>query len=71
MYMRGWTADYVNDPYNDFEIVVEILYNDKDVGVIYKGEHGLEIKWYGNNKSLVIPVEWLVLLLMEVKSKLQ
>lgn len=69
--MRGWTADYVNNPYNDFEIVVEILYNDKDVGVIYKDEQGVAIKWYENNEPLVIPVEWLVVLLMEVKSKLK
>lgn len=43
--MKGWTADFTNNVLNDFELVVEILYNDTDVAIIRKGENGLEIQW--------------------------
>lgn len=27
-----WSADFGNDPYDDYNLIVEILYNEKDVG---------------------------------------
>ncbi|AIF51848.1 hypothetical protein [Pelosinus sp. UFO1] len=69
--MKGWSADFVNDPNNDFEVVLEILYEDKDVAVIRQGVDGLEIHWYENTKRLVVPVDWLVKLLIDAKEKLR
>jgi len=68
--MNGWSADFVNDPNNDFEVVIEILYKDKDVGVIRQGGDGLEFHWYENTERLVIPVDWLIKLLNDAKDKL-
>ena len=68
--MSKWTADFTNDPFNDYEIVVEILYNDEEVAVIKQGGDGLEMKWYAAENDIVIPVEWLSNLLSQAKEKL-
>lgn len=44
--MDEWTADYINNPYDDYNLVVEILYKDTDVAVISNGKDGMELKWY-------------------------
>jgi hypothetical protein len=66
-----WTADYTNDPYNDYEVIVEILCNDEDVAVIRQTDNGLELKWYANQKDLMVPLEWLSNLLLEAKKRLK
>ncbi|WP_085832444.1 hypothetical protein [Clostridium merdae] len=68
--MSGWNADFANDPFDDYNLIVEILFNDEDVAVIKQGEDGLEMKWYATNKDLIIPVEWLNGLLSEAKERL-
>jgi hypothetical protein len=69
--MKGWAADFVNDPYNDFEIIVEILYDEEDVAVMRKAEDGLVLQWYKSDKQLIVPVDWLMTLLIDVKNKLK
>ena len=68
--MSKWTADFTNDPFNDYEIVIEILYNDEEVAVIKQGDDGLEMKWYAAEDDIVVPVEWLSNLLNQAKEKL-
>lgn len=68
--MSNWTADYANDPYNDYEMIVEILYNDEDIAVIRQGEGGLELKWYAHQNDLVVPLEWIADLFTEAKKRL-
>jgi hypothetical protein len=68
--MSKWTADFTNDPFNDYEIVVEILYHDEEIAVIKQGSDGLEMKWYAAETDIVIPVEWLSNLLNQAKEKL-
>lgn len=67
--MLNWTADFTNDPFNDYDIIMEILYNDEDVAVIKQGVQGLEMKWYANDSDIVIPVEWLSNLLNQAEEK--
>lgn len=31
-----WSADFGNDLYDDYNLIVEILYNEKDVAIIRK-----------------------------------
>jgi len=70
--MSKWTADYVNDPRNDFEIVVEIRCNDLDVAIIRQGgTDDLEIEWYPHDESLVIPFSWLFDLFINAKKDLK
>lgn len=69
--MSGWTADFANDPFDDYNLIVEILFDDEDVAVIKQGKDGLEMKWYATDKDIIIPVEWLNGLLNEAKERLK
>jgi hypothetical protein len=70
---RMWTANYINDPYNDFEITLELLCNEIIVGVIQQAENGdkLELIWYEHDKALSVPVDWLIDLLNDAKRDLK
>lgn len=69
--MSKWTADFTNDPFNEYEIIIEILCNDEDVAIVRQGEHGLELKWYASHEDLTVPVEWIVGLLIEAEKRLK
>jgi hypothetical protein len=69
--MLKWTADFTNDPSNDFELIVEILCNDQDVAVIKQGNSRLELKLYSHNKDLIIPFDWLMGLMNEVNNRMK
>ena len=69
--MSKWVADFTNDPTNDFNLVVEILYNDEDVAVIRQGEEGLELKWYARNTDLTVPLDWVMEILIRAKNGLK
>lgn len=64
----GWTADFVNDPNNDYEIVIELWYNRVNVALISKNDNRVELKWYANKNDLIIHVDWLNGLLIEAKT---
>ena len=68
--MKQWSADFANDPHDDYNLIVEILCDDTYVAVIKQGKEGLEIKWYPTEKELVIPLDWLSGLLEEAKIRL-
>lgn len=69
--MKGWTADIVNNPNDDYNLVVEILYNEVDVAVIYKSEDELLLKYYANKDDLVVPVDYMIKLLEDAKVRLK
>ena len=68
--MVKWSADFVNDPDNDFNIVLEILHNEKEIGVIKKNDNNLEITFYPQDQNLTIPGVWLLDLIKEAQKKL-
>ena len=68
--MSEWTADFTNDPFKDYEMIIEILCNGEDVAVIRQGENGLELKWYANHEDLMVPLDWITGLLVEAQKKL-
>jgi len=61
--MKGWTADFANDPDDDSNLIIEILFDDKHVAEIKRSRQGLVLKWLDNPKGLVISVDWLIGLL--------
>lgn len=69
--MKGWTADIANNPNDDYNLVVEILYNEVDVAVIYKSGNELLLKYYANKDDLVVPVDYLLKLLQDAKVRLE
>jgi len=68
--MKEWTADFGNDPYDDYNLIVLIYYDDMDVAVIKQTPQGLEMKMYPSEKELKIPVEWLMGLLVETQRRM-
>ena len=68
--MNGLEANYINNPNDDYNITIEILYNDVDVANISKNVDKLELKFYANNEDVTIPVDWLLELLQTAKQSL-
>ena len=58
--MEQWSADIANDPNNDYELLAEILYKEKDVAIIKQGKEGLELILYSHDQDLTIPCSWLL-----------
>jgi len=69
--MNQWEADFGNDPYNDYNLIVEILCDDEEIAVVKNCDQGLIMTMYPNNKELSIPVDWLLELLLETKRRLK
>ena len=74
--MKQWAADVGNDPNDDFNIIIDILYGEK-----FKEDHfatikqnpegGLSITWYPHKEELVIPLDWLLSILQGAKKELE
>lgn len=69
--MKGWTADIVNNQNDDYNLMIEILYNEVNVALIYKSQEELFLKYYANKDDLVIPVDYLIKLLEDAKVRLE
>jgi len=65
--MNEWEADFVTDPYDDYNLAVEILCKEEYVAAIKQSIQGLLMTWYPNKNWLDTPVEWLLPLLLESK----
>jgi len=70
MKVEKWAADFVNDPNQDYKLICEILYEEKDAGVIRKENDGLVIEWFKSDKGLSVPLDWFAGLLQEAKERL-
>lgn len=68
--MKNWTADFTNNPFDDYNLIVEILCDDEEIAVIRQTSNGLELKWYPNDAELFVPLDWLSELLIEAKKRL-
>ena len=68
--MKQWTADFTNDPYNDYSLIIEVLYDDEEVAVIKQEQNELTLQVYPNDKELIIPIDWLSALFIEAKKRM-
>jgi hypothetical protein len=68
--LKTWTADFCNDPNDDYNLIVEILCDDEEIAVVRRGKNGLEIQWYPNAEKIVVPADWLNGLLTEAAKRL-
>jgi hypothetical protein len=66
-----WTADFTNDPFDDYNLITEILLDDEEVAVIKREENGLNIKWYSNEKEMNIPFDWFLGLMLEIRNRMR
>lgn len=68
--MKKWTADFGNDPNDDYNLVVEILCDDEEIAIVQKRNNEMEIKWYPNKDEIIIPLDWFLDLLQEAQKRL-
>lgn len=68
--MEKWTANFINDPHNDYNLIIEVNYDGNDVAIIKMEQHGLELHLYAHNKDLKIPADWLLKLLLQANKSL-
>ena len=68
--MNKWCADFCNDPYNDYNLIVEVLCDDEEMAVIKKINAKLELHWYPCENKITVPVDWLLALLDEATKRL-
>jgi hypothetical protein len=69
--MRQWSAVFVNDPYDDYNLIVEILCDDEIVAIIRNVNEEIILQWYSKEDKLEVPVDWLLGLLTEAKRTLE
>lgn len=65
--MEKWSIIYVNDPNSNFDIVMELLYEDEDFAWIKKDKEGISLIFFPNKKGISIPINWLESVLKEAK----
>ena len=69
--MLGWSANFINNPYDDYSLMIELLYHGKEVAIIYQGKKELEFKWYPHEEDLVVPLDWIFKLCIEAEESLK
>lgn len=57
--MQKLVADYVNDPENNFDLMVEILSEDKEIAMIRKVEGEYRLVVFKSSEDIEIPLSWL------------
>lgn len=67
--MSEWVADFVNDPKDDYNLVIEILYKGQEIGVIKHKKHNLKLLLYPHDENISIPLDWLFALINEINKE--
>ena len=67
--MSQQIADFINYSNNDYELIVEILCDDEEIGVIKRGKFGLEFILFNHDKNIIIPFDWLLGLMNEANKR--
>jgi hypothetical protein len=68
--LKNWSADFCNDPHDDYNLVVEVLRDNEDMAIIKKIDGKLEMQWYPCEHKIAVPVDWLLALLGEATKRL-
>lgn len=65
-----WIAEVINNPDDDFNLIIEISNDEKYYGRIIRVQDQIQLIWYPNIDESVVPVEWLLSLLVKAKAEL-
>lgn len=69
--MGDWKYIYANNPFDDYNLVVELEYNDLQVGYIKRSRSGLNLVLHPNFEELNIPLDWLSEIIEKAKTDLK
>jgi len=67
--MGDWAADWANDPYDDYNLTLEISYNYDYLAAIKQNVNGPILVWYPHKEMHIIPVDWLLKLLLDASKE--
>ncbi|MCL2855401.1 MAG: hypothetical protein FWE21_07270 [Defluviitaleaceae bacterium] len=68
MVWSNWGLCYVNDPDDDFNIVIEVLYGERDVALMTCDFCGI-MRWHPNKEGVDIPIDYLLELIHKSKEE--
>lgn len=68
--MNKWNSLVVNDPDNDYNLVIELQYDEEFVGYIKKNGNTFDIAVYPNINKITIPLDWLENVINKAKKDL-
>ena len=55
-----WRADITNNPNDDFNLCVEIFFDDEHVGTIKRNEQNIvEMTLHSSQREFRVPAQWL------------
>ncbi|MBU7008839.1 hypothetical protein [Phosphitispora fastidiosa] len=69
--MKKWSADFTNDPDDDYNLIIDVWYGDEHSGQIRNSIEGLEIVWFPNDQVRNVPLDWFLGVLLEAKKALK
>jgi len=59
--MREWEVLFVNNPADDYALIMEFWFGDENVAVVRRQEYSLVVDLYGTGRNpVVIPLDWLI-----------
>ena len=72
---KKWVADFGNDPYDDYNLIVDVGLGEKfmqdHIATIRQSPQGLLMTWYPQKEERVIPIDWLLPFLLDVNEELR
>lgn len=57
--MSEWKSVFANDPFNDYDLVIELECDELQIGYIKKSKVGLELVIFPSLENVKIPLRWL------------
>lgn len=69
--MSKWNAVFVNDPDNDYDLMVELECDNENVGIIKRNRDGLEVVFPPTSSPISIPLGWLIEILDKARRELK
>jgi hypothetical protein len=59
--MREWEVIFVNNPADDYALIMEFWFGDEQIAVVRRQEKSLVVDLYGTGRNpVVIPLDWLI-----------
>ena len=68
--MSFWDVDICNDPYNDYDLVYELLFLGYGFLNIEQTKNGLILILFDHSLSLPIPLDWMLKVMLDAKKNL-
>lgn len=66
-----WSATVSNNPIDDYNLIIEVMFKDEEVAYIKNENNELLIEWHPSKKMLSVSLEWLLKLMDKANKTLR